>query len=168
MGLFDFAAKHIGLPSAVKRLGNKIAHSKALRIGEKIAGGVKKIGHKVGQVGHAISHGASAVGKVTSIAARVTGGIPIVGTVAGLVDKGAMAAKGIGAGLEGLGGAAERVGGAAQGIIRVGRSMGEMKTGGDLISTMRDMSRASSKMGGATSNLVSQARSIGSNLQRRK
>lgn len=168
MGLFDFAAKHIGLPGAVKRLGNKIAHSKALRIGEKIAGGVKKIGHKVGQVGHAISSGASTVGRFTSIASRATSGIPIVGTVAGIVDKGAMAAKGLGAGLEAVGGAAERVGGAAQGVIRVGRSMGEMKTGGDLVSTMRDLSRASSKMGGATSNLVSQARSIGSNLQRRK
>ena len=123
---------------------------------------------KVGQVGHAISSGASSVGKITGVAARLTSGIPIVGTAVGLVDKGAMAAKGIGAGLEGLGSAAERVGGAAQGVIRVGRSMGEMKTGGDLISTMRDMSRASSKMGGATSNLVSQARSIGSNLQRRK
>ena len=168
MGLFDFAAKHIGLPSAVKRFGNKIAHSKALRIGEKVAGGVKNFGHKMSHIAGKVARGADMVGKVTSKVAGFASGVPIVGTAAGLVNKGVMGVGLAARGAQGVGKALESVGGAAQGVIRVGRSLGEMKTGGDLISSVRDLSRASSKMGGATNNLVSQARSVGTTLQRRK
>lgn len=168
MGLFDFAAKHIGLPSGIKRLGNKIAHSKALRFGEKLAGGMARIGHKAAQVGKAISHGADVVGRFTGKAASFTSGIPIVGSVAGIVNKGVQGAGMVGKALQAGGSAVEGVGKAGQGLIRVGRSMGEMKTGGDLVSTMRDVARASQNMGGATTNLVSQARTLGSSLQRRR
>ena len=168
MGLFDFAAKHIGLPSGIKRLGNKIAHSSALRFGAKLAGGMARIGHKAAQVGKAISHGADVAGRFTGKIANFTSGIPIVGSVAGIVNKGVMGAGAVGKALQVGGSAAERVGKAGQGLIRVGRSMGEMKTGGDLVSTMRDVARASQNMGGATTNLVSQARTLGSSLQRRR
>lgn len=168
MGLFDFAAKHIGLPSAVKRFGNKIAHSKALRFGEKLAGGVKNFGHKMSHIAGKVAHGADMVGKVTGKIAGFTSGIPVVGSVAGIVNKGVMGVGGLAKGAQGLGRALEGAGSAAQGVIRVGRSMGEMRTGGDLISSVRDLSRAAGKMGGATNNLVSQARSVGTTLQRRR
>ena len=169
MGLFDSVenfvvgkAKDVGgsivkavpLPSAVKSFGQKIANSKALRIGEKIAGGAVRIGHKMTQVGDAVH-------SVTGKAVSLTSGIPILGAAVGIADKAAMGASGLGRGVS-------TAGSAAQGVIRVGRSMGSMKTGGDLISSVRDLSRASQKMGGATSNLVSQARSVGTSLQRRK
>ena len=169
MGLFDSVSnfvvgkaedvagsvvKAVPLPSSVKRFGNKIANSKALRIGEKLAGGAVRIGNKMNSIGKSVH-------SITGKAASVLGGVPVVGTAAALVDKAAM-------GSMALGGALSSAGGAAQGVIRVGRSMGEMKTGGDLISTMRDVSRASDKMGGSGRNLVSQARSLGSGLQRRK
>ena len=159
-------AKVVPLPSSIKRFGNKLANSKALRFGEKIAGGAVRIGHKMGSVGKAISHGADVVGKYSGKAASLLGGVPIVGTAAALVNKGVQGASLVGKGLQGVGGGLEGAGKAAQGVIRVGRSMGGMKTGGDLISSMRDVSRASQNMGGATSNLVAQARSAGSNLQR--
>lgn len=158
----------VPLPGAIKRFGNKIAHSKALRIGEKIAGGAVRIGHKMSSVGKALSHGADAVGKYSGKAASMLGGIPIVGTAAALVNKGVGVAGLAGKGLQGVGGGLSGAGKAAQGVIRVGRSMGEMRTGGDLISSMRDVARASANMGGATHNLVSQARSAGTRLQRRK
>jgi len=171
MGMFDSIVSSvtgvIPLPSSVKRFGNKIAHSKALRIGDKIAGGIKSIGTKVSHVGKALSHGADVVGKFSGKAASLTSGIPLVGTAAGLLNKGVQGASLVGGGLQGVGGAMTKVGGAAQGVIRVGRSMGGMKTGGDLISSMRDVARASGEMGGATNNLVSQARNMGTKLQRR-
>ena len=176
MGLFDSVVSSVGgaiggvipLPGAVKRFGNKIAHSKALRIGDKIAGGIKSIGSKVSHIGKSISHGADVVGKFSGKAASLTSGIPLVGTAAGLLNKGVQGASLVGGGLQGVGGAMTKVGGAAQGVIRVGRSMGDMKNAGDLVSTMRDIARSSNEMGGATSNLVSQARSVGTKLQRRK
>lgn len=146
--------KAVPLPSSVKRFGKKVANSKALRFGEKVAGGAVRLGQKMKSVGDKVH-------SVSGKAASVLGGVPVVGTAAALVDKAAM-------GTSALGGALSSAGGAAQGVIRVGRSMGEMKTGGDLISTMRDVSRASDKMGGSGRNLVSQARSLGSGLQRRK
>ena len=118
-------------------------------------------------MGKAISHGADAVGKYSGKAASMLGGVPIIGTAAGLLNKGVQGASLVGGGLQGVGGAMTKVGGAAQGVIRVGRSMGGMKTGGDLISSMRDVARASGEMGGATNNLVTQARGMGSKLQRR-
>jgi len=147
-------AKAIPLPSSVKRFGKKVANSKALKFGEKVAGGAVRLGHKMTSVGDAIH-------KVSGKAASMLGGVPVVGTVAGLVDKAAVGVSGLGKGVS-------SVGSAAQGVIRVGRSMGEMKTGGDLVSTMRDVSRASDKMGGSSRNLVSQARSLGSGLQRKR
>ena len=158
MGLFDSVVSKVSgvvpLPSAVKRFGQKIAHSKALRIGEKIAGGAVRLGHKMSKVGDAVH-------SVTGKAVSLTSGIPILVTAVGMADKAAMGASALGKGVA-------TAGSAAQGVIRVGRSMGSMKTGGDLISSVRDLSRASQKMGGATSNLVSQARSVGTSLQRRK
>lgn len=144
----------VPLPSVVKNFGNKIANSKALKFGEKIAGGAKRIGDKMNSIG-------TKVHSVSSKVASMTAGVPIVGAAAGLVDKAAMGSMALGKGLS-------AAGGAAQGVIRAGRSMGGMKTGGDLISSMRDVSRASQQMGGATSNLVGQARSMGSSLQRRR
>jgi len=158
MGLFDSVVKKVSgvvpLPGAIKSFGQKIAHSKALRMGEKIASGAVRIGHKMTKIGDAVHN-------ITGKAVSVTSGIPILGAAVGLADKAAMGASALGKGVSGAGSA-------AQGVIRVGRSMGEMKTGGDLISSVRDLSRASQKMGGATSNLVSQARSVGTSLQRRK
>jgi len=168
MGLFDFASKHIGLPSAIKRFGHKIANSKALRFGDKIAGGVKRIGHKISHVAGKISHGADMVGRVTGKVASFTSGIPVVGSVAGIVNKGVMGVGAVAKGVGAVGSAMERAGSSAQGVIRVGRSLGDMRTGADLVSGMRDLARASSEMGGATSNLVSQARSVGTTLQRRR
>jgi len=182
MGLFDSVSdfvvgkaedvagsvvKAVPLPSSVTRLGNKIANSKALRLGEKLAGAMKTYGSKISHVGKSISKGADAVGKFTGKAASLTSGIPVVGAAAGIVNKGVQGASAVGSGLQGVGGAMTKVGGAAQGVIRVGRSLGGMKTGGELISGMRDVARASNEMGGATTNLVSQARTMGTKLQRR-
>lgn len=158
MGLFDSVVNKVSgvvpLPGAIKSFGQKIAHSKALRMGEKIASGAVRIGHKMTKIGDAVHN-------ITGKAVSATSGIPILGAAVGMADKVAMGASALGKGVSGAGSA-------AQGVIRVGRSMGEMKTGGDLISSVRDLSRASQKMGGATSNLVSQARSVGTSLQRRK
>ena len=158
MGIFDSIVGNVAgvvpLPSVIKNFGSKIANSKVLRIGEKVAGAVQRIGHKVKHVG-------DVAGKFTSKAASLTSGIPLVGTAAGMANKLAQGASLVGGGMEGAGRA-------AQGVIRVGRSLGAMKTGGDLMSGVRDMARASNEMGGATRNLVSQARSVGSTLQRRK
>jgi len=162
MGIFDSVVRSVGgavggvipLPGSIKRFGNKLAHSKALRIGEKIAGGAVRLGHKMTSIGDTVH-------KYSGKAASVLSGVPLIGTAAGMVDKAAQGASVLGKGISG-------VGGAAQGVIRVGRSMGEMKTAGDLVSTMRDVSRASANMGGSTRNLVSQARSLGSGLQRQR
>ena len=172
MGLFDSVvgsvAGAIGLPGVVKRFGSKIANSKALKFGAKVAGGAVRIGSKMSSVGKAISHGADVVGKYSGKVASITSGVPVVGAVAGLLDKGVKIGHVAGSGLQAGGGALSSAGKAAQGVIRVGRSAGNMKTGGDLISTVRDLERASGKMGGASHNLVSQARSIGTTLHRRK
>ena len=183
MGLFDSVSdfvvgkaqdvagsvvKAIPLPGSVKRLGNKIANSKALRFGEKVAGSMVKYGHKADSLGKKITQGADAVSKYTSKLASVTGGIPVIGAGAGLINKGVMGASALGGGLSAVGSGVAGMGKSAQGVIRVGRSLGEMRTGADLISGMRDVARASNEMGGSTRNLVSQARSVGTKLQRRK
>jgi hypothetical protein len=117
----------------VNRLGDK-AHG-VLRLGEKVAGDVAKFGDKV-------AHTAEQIQNFTAPIALATGAIPVVGNIASGINS---AVGAVGAGASTISDVARHSQGVIKTgdkIIRSGRNVLEARSGADLVSTARDISRA--------------------------
>jgi len=147
--------------SDIKRLGTKIegAVGKGLRFGEKAAKSATRLGDK-------IAHVAGKAQEVTGAASSMLAGVPVLGAAAGIADKIARGAEMGGKALSAAGGTASGAIGAGQNIVRTGRSMMEARGGGDLKASMRDIQREAGNIKGAGQDLRSQAKSMGTKLQR--
>eukprot|EP01050_Picozoa_sp_SAG11_P028818 SAG11_NODE_7860_length_1087_cov_0.867409_2_plen_192_part_01 len=106
----------MGFFSSVKRLGEKVVNTggDALRFGNKVAGSVAQFGDKVANV-------ASQVQSFSAPVAAAVSGVPVIGTAAGLINKGAMAVERVARGVSEGARMSEKMIGRGQSIVRKGR-----------------------------------------------
>ena len=114
------------------RLGDKATN--VIRLGEKVL-------DKVGAFGDKISGVAGKIENFTDPIADFTSGIPIVGSVAGLVNKGVKGAGFIGDSISEGAKTSKSMLEKGDKLIRTGRGILEAKSGADVVKTARDIAR---------------------------
>ena len=123
-----------GAKKEANRLGDKSQN--AIRFGEKVA-------DKVGQLGAKISDVAGKIESFTDPISDFTAGIPVVGTAAGLINKGVKGVGALGSSIEEGATATKSMLEKGDKLIRTGRGLLEAKNAGDVMKTARDVARQS-------------------------